>query len=272
MIKAVLLNAWMLLGAAQPIWEEPPVITKSSSTGQRDPDQLFTEANRLFNQARSEDELRRAVENYRALLERGIKNGHIYYNLGCAHLRMLEIGPAILNLRRGLRHIPHYQRAMATLNYARRQVPDEFPREGEKKALQVLFFWHFRTSFEIRLWVALITHAIFWGFLTVRIFFRLPFHRTLLGALLVVSLATGASAAVEKLYHPGQDAVIVLPEVIVRSGNGDGFEPVFANPVHSGVEVQILETRGNWKQLEFPNGVRGWVLGSAVESVNPDGK
>jgi len=232
-----------------------------------DPHQLFTEANRLFNAARSQEELRRAVENYRALLARGIRNGRIYYNLGNAHLRLRELGPAILNLRRALRYLPQDPYAAATLDYARKQVPDEFPPQSGGRVLGALFFWHHQVSLSARLWTALMAHAFFWALLLARAFFRLPFHHTALGALLTVALAAFSSAAVETLSQRGEEGVIVVPQAQVRSGNGEGFDPVFSEPVHSGVEVRILESRGAWKLLEFPNGVRGWLRESAVESV-----
>jgi len=274
-IRPLLPAAWLLLSAAQSVSALPlraadaaAVEEQESSPRRKESLQLFTEANQLFKQARTREELGRAVENYRALLlERGIRNGHLYYNLGCALLEMRQLGPAILNLRRALRFLPGDSDILGVLKHARSQVPDEFPRKGGTTALQVLFFWHHGTSFETRLWVALIANALFWIFLTARLFVRIAFHRTLLGALLVISLAAGGSAAVEALYRPGQEAVIILPEVTVRSGNGERFDPVFENPIHSGVEVLVVETRGNWKKLRFPDDTEGWVLGSSVEAV-----
>jgi hypothetical protein len=236
-----------------------------------DPHQLFTEANRLFNSARSEADLRLAVQDYRALLARGFRNGHLYYDLGNAHLRLREIGPAILNLRRALAYLPGDPLAAATLEYARRQVVDEFPDKSESKVLSALFFWHRTTSLESRVWTALLAHALFWTLVAARAFLALPFHRTALCAALLLAGAAGGSAAFETLGRRGQEAVIVVPQAEVRSGNGTGYALVFSKPIHSGVEARIRETRGNWKLLEFANQVRGWVLSSAVEPVEDGG-
>jgi hypothetical protein len=236
-------------------------------SGDLDLHQLFTEANRLFNAARSPEDLRKAVEDYRSILARGVRNGQIHYNLGSAHLRLREIGPAVLHLRRALLYLPGDPYAQATLEHARKQVLDEFPRKGEGSALQALFFWHHELPYAVRVWAALAANAAFWTLLVLSRLRPLPFGRTLLGALAVLALAGGGSTLVENLAQAGAEAVIVAPEVVARSGNGAGFEPVFAKPVHWGVEVRMLETRGNWCWLEFPGESRGWVPSSAVEAV-----
>jgi hypothetical protein len=227
---------------------------------------LFTEANRLFSSARSKEELQDAAQNYRSILAR-VRNGPIHYNLGCTHLRLRELGPAILNLRRALLYRPGDRRAAITLEKARAGVPDEFPRPSEGKALRTIFFWHYGTSFGARLWGAILAHAAFWTLLAAGSLIRIPYFRSALGGLLAVTIALGTSACVEALSRQGVDAVVIAPEVEVRSGNGTNFDLLLSKPVHSGVEVRVIETRGNWKQVEFPNEVRGWVMGSAVEEV-----
>ncbi len=237
--------------------------------GQTEIDQLFTEANRLFNAARSEADLRQALENYRAILERGVENGRLYFNLGNAHLRLKEYGPAILNLRRALLYVPGDPWSLRMIESARAQATDTFPERSERKVLRTIFFWHHQTPFETRLWAALAAHVLFWLLLTLRLFTHVPFQRTCLVALAVIGLAAGISAGVEGFGSGTAEVVVVLPEVEVRTGPGAGYELFFAKPIHSGVEAIAIETRGNWVNLEFPGGVRGWTTASAVERVVP---
>jgi hypothetical protein len=230
--------------------------------------ELFTEANQLFKSAREEADLRRAVEDYRALLSRGIWNGGLLYNLGCAHLRLGEVGPAIVNLRRALIYMPENARAAEALEFARSQVTDEFPRDEEGPLLKAIFFWHYRTSFEARLWVAILAHFLFWTLLASSSAARFPFRRTTLIALLLLTLSAGGSAAAEGFLRPGREGVIVAPQTEVRAvAAGDG-PSIFKKPVHSGVEVRILESSGSFRRVEFPGGIRGFVIASAVEPID----
>jgi uncharacterized protein YraI len=60
--------------------------------------------------------------------------------------------------------------------------------------------------------------------------------------------------------------VIVAPVVDVTSGPGAQYVTTFS--LHSGAEVNLLETRGSWVRLALPGGeLDGWVPRSAVEAV-----
>jgi len=47
--------------------------------------------------------------------------------------------------------------------------------------------------------------------------------------------------------------------VVVRKGNGDGFEPAFTQPLSQGVEFRVLEERPGWIQIRLPDGKSGWI-------------
>jgi uncharacterized protein YgiM (DUF1202 family) len=53
--------------------------------------------------------------------------------------------------------------------------------------------------------------------------------------------------------------VTVADGVVVRKGNGDGFEPAFAEPLSQGVEFRVLERRPGWVQIRLPDGKSGWI-------------
>lgn len=235
------------------------------------PIEIFTRSNALFESARSEEELRQAAAGYETLLRKGPRNGHLHYNLGNTYLRLGDHGRAILHFRRALRYIPDDPYARAMLDEARRQVREQSPglyrQEPRDDLLNTLFFWHFQTSFRGRLTVLVIASAAFWLLLAVRLRARLPLHRFALATLLVVSIITGTSLALETLAGTGLDAVVTADEVEVRSGKGLEFELALDRPVPSGVEVTVLETRGQWHLIQFPDTSVGWVPEHTVEPV-----
>ena len=63
--------------------------------------------------------------------------------------------------------------------------------------------------------------------------------------------------------------VIVVPETLVRKGDGYLYDPAFPNPVHSGAEFRLLEERGGWVHAQFPNDEKGWIPGADCASVKP---
>lgn len=235
-------------------------------TTAEDPEKIFSHANTLFDKATSDEELREAAASYRKLLGAGIRNAHIYYNLGNTQLRLGEHGLSILYFRQSLIFDPNHPFAPSMLEFARRQV-DEFKASDERQLADTIFFWHSRYSFSGRLWTLIIALIAFWLMLAMRLFTKIHFHRFAMSVALVLALAMGGSVVAEILLSRGEDGVLIARETEVRSSNGENYDLVFETPVRSGVEVRILDTRNLWHQIEFPGGAVGWVPTTAVRSV-----
>jgi uncharacterized protein YgiM (DUF1202 family) len=47
--------------------------------------------------------------------------------------------------------------------------------------------------------------------------------------------------------------------VMVRKGNGDGFDPQFAEPLSQGVEFRVLQQRPGWLLIRLGDGKSGWI-------------
>jgi tetratricopeptide (TPR) repeat protein len=263
--RAPLLAALLMLGAGK-------LLGQSAAGAAPDPsasaDQLFAEANRRFNAPNaSEADLERAASLYRELIDRGHRNAALYYNLANTYLRLGDRGRAVLNFRRALLYDPDHAYSLAMLREARSRVPDRFLGRDEDSILGTLFFWHFRTTAPERVAALAAFAGAFWTLLALRLFRRVPYHRTLIAGALVAAVALGASLAVEALDARGEDAVVVARQVDVRSGNGPQFPTVYEQPVEGGVELRVIETRGAWRQVEFPDGAVGWVEAHAVETI-----
>ena len=85
-----------------------------------------------------------------------------------------------------------------------------------------------------------------------------------------ILLAAGVVALGSYLYLQSNDnaGVIVAAEVDVTSGPGTQYASV--ETLHSGAEVNLSETRGNWVRLTLPDeDLEGWVPASTVEAVTP---
>lgn len=60
-------------------------------------------------------------------------------------------------------------------------------------------------------------------------------------------------------------AVVVAPEVTLRSGPGDEYKDLAL--VHDGLEVVVREYRPGWVLVQMPGGDGGWAPDSAVERI-----
>jgi hypothetical protein len=113
----------------------------------------------------------------------------------------------------------------------------------------------------VRYRIAAAAFVTAWILFGLRLFLRRRTSVTAAGALcLAAALALGISAAVtyrEERLHP--PAVIVAPQIAVYQSDYEDAELLFTEKVHAGTEVRIVEDRGPWIRVEFPNGKDGWI-------------
>lgn len=62
-------------------------------------------------------------------------------------------------------------------------------------------------------------------------------------------------------------AVVVVPEVVLRSGPGEDYKDIVV--VHDGLEGRIRSRRGRYVLLQIPGGTGGWADSSTVELIYP---
>ncbi|MGY8765718.1 MAG: tetratricopeptide repeat protein, partial [Nitrospinaceae bacterium] len=81
-----------------------------------------------------------AAKIFKNLIAEGHVNGYLYFNLGNTHMRLGEIGPAILNYLLAKSLLPRNESIEANLKYAINKTVDRLdpPRTG---FIQELFFW-----------------------------------------------------------------------------------------------------------------------------------
>jgi hypothetical protein len=215
-----------------------------------------------------------AAQAYQQLVDLGVVNSALYYNLGNAHFKQGDYGQAIVNYRRAQQLAPRDPDVEANLALARAQAMGQF--EGvagsgfldqvggtlrgwftlDELALAVLAAW-ILFVFVLLLFVGARTGTVW--------------RRAVRSALVVtgVVLVVGVLSLGSALYveNGRSEGVIVATEVDVTSGPGAQYVTEFT--LHSGAEVDLVEARGNWVRLALPGAeLEGWVPASAIEPVN----
>jgi tetratricopeptide (TPR) repeat protein len=214
----------------------------------------------------------RAAEAYQAIVDSGVRNGRLFYNLANAHLRAGDVGRAVLNYKRAARLIPGDPDLQSNLAAARARAKDAIPVEAERVAARTLLFFHYDLTPRTRAIVFLASFNLFWLLVLLRALARrawAPAWALTLCAL--VALATGASLAADELgLSRAREAVVVAEEVVGRKGpDAVGYEPSFTSPLHAGAELSVLESRVGWLRARLTDGRVTWLPDSAVEFVDP---
>ena len=211
---------------------------------------------------------REAEEMFASLVADGVENGKLYYNLGNANLQLGRIGRAILNYRRAEELIGSDPQLQANLRYARSLCRNQIQRSGEKELLRTLFFWHYDTSCYHRYIVAAGAYVAFWLLLIARTFVRQGGLAYAAVVLLVVWLSAGVSVAVEIRERGSvREGVAVQNDIVVRKGNGEGYDPQFKESLYEGVEFIVIEQRPGWYKIELSDGNSGWIRENQADIV-----
>lgn len=164
--------------------------------------------------------------------------------------------------------IPGDTRLAANLTYGSSLRKNQFEQPALGAVSRSLLFWHYQTPIRWRFVALLGVYALFWMLLMVRTFVRRGAWRFGLAPLALLGLILTASVGASR-WHDGrhQAGVIVADEVIVRKGNGEGYEPRFEQALSPGVEFDLLERRSGWLHIKLPDARDGWIRAADAETV-----
>ncbi len=209
-----------------------------------------------------------AMRYERIIREGGIHNGKLYYNLGNVYFRMKDMGRAILNYRRAEAYMPNDPNLQQNLQYARRMRMDQIQDNSETQVLKTLFFWHYDTSTQTRVFLFSGCFILLWISAGIRVFIKKPFLLWWIITTSILSFSLGVSLGTDEIsLRTKRPGVIISREVIARKGNSVTYEPSFKEPLHAGTEFTLMDDRGEWFQIELADSRTCWVPSTDVELV-----
>lgn len=192
--------------------------------------------------------------------EGGIENGKLYYNLGNIWYQRGDLGRAILNYRRAEQYMPNNINLQQNLAFVRQQRKDAFETTEARRILTTVFFWHYDLPSGIRLKIFGAAFLAFWTAAALRLFWKHPALNGALAVLALVAVPLFVSLTLEaRNYRNHPAGVIVAAETTARKGDGETYQPSFAEPLHAGTEFTVLEDRGAWVQVELPDARTCWL-------------
>ncbi len=220
------------------------------------------------NPPRAAELYRQSAGGFEALVQAGVRNAALEYNLGTAHYRAGELGRAVLHYRRAQRLNPGEARLSANLRYVREQVEPHLAPSGERSLRDRLLGWQGGIARVTRHRAALGAWLVGWAVLAVWLVRKQPTWRNAGLALVAIGALLGASVYAELQDEQQRPpAVVISGSHTLRKDRGDGADPALKQPLGPGVEVRIVQERGGWFEVELLNGINGWLPAHAVERV-----
>ena len=216
-----------------------------------------------------------AAEHYQRLVDQGIRNSELFFNLGNAwhqsgnptkaivnYHRALWLNPAMAKARRNLQHIKQQKLATDTPP-SEVTGPSLYSIDGLKSHLLAGTDW---LGWNTMVAVFAIAAIVFWGLACMKtIKRRFPAIRWAVVPLLLMCVC---GLGLHWTQTENSDLAIVTSDTIeLRSGDGNEFPIESTLKSSAGTGVKIKAERQSWLQIELPNGKSGWAPQKSLARV-----
>ena len=207
------------------------------------------------NDLYSEKRYAQSAQAYESLINKGVRNGYLYYNLANTYIRMGKTGPAVLNYIHARKWIPRDENLEANLKFSIQQTWDKIepPPPG---TLSTFFFWSNDLNLNELIYLAIGLNILFWISLSLWLYFpSLKFVRNALLCFLLLSFfSIGVKLKNESDFKLG---VVLVKSVEVKSGRAEDAVTLFQ--LHEGALVTVTDKYENWLEVRLNDEQKGWV-------------
>lgn len=228
----------------------------------------FVEAQEAFEQAEKlpsteqPEAFRRVAARYRSLVDRGVKSGAVYYNMGNAWMRADEPAQALAAYLTAQRYSPldpHVASNIQTVLGAATQAESATP------VIEHLFFWQdwLGVRQKASISVTLASAALLCGVATLFVRHR-RLRRTALTLAVLAFVAIVSTGYDWYRFEYVRHAIVATDQVMPRKGNSEQYELSFTTPIPFGTDAVVLDERGDWLRLRFGADRDGWLPKSQV--------
>jgi tetratricopeptide (TPR) repeat protein len=234
------------------------------AAAQIDATETFRKANGLYGQG----EYDRAAELYESILESGFRNADVLYNLGNASFKSGNLGEAVLAYERALKLDPGHEDAAANLEFVQSLLADRRAPVGGPFSEFLARVNRRLTGARLALFASAFYFILF-GFLTIRVLrggMSPWFGRAAVVAAVALIVSGGLLLHRLSSERARVEAVVMVPEVAVRTGPGEDFLLEFR--LHEGTTVSVEERRGEWARVALKGtDLEGWMPAGDAEEI-----
>lgn len=228
---------------------------------------LWERANRAYAEGRWED----AAGDYALIVSLGLESAPLYYNLGNACYKSGSVSGAILNYKRALKIDSSYPDARYNLDFVRSLTQDRI----EKVPEFILTTWAKKVCYSLSsdTWAMVFIAGLVLLCVCLLLFFlahSAAGKRTgfILAIILLLADATFLSFSLtqKSAYFVRDEAVVTVPVTSVKAApSSERTNSLFV--LHEGAELRLLDTVGDWCNIEIADGRQGWLESSAIEVI-----
>lgn len=233
----------------------------------------------LANESFKSEDYNQAIEVYEQLVSEGYKSAEIFSNLGTAHLKIGQIGPAVLNLEKAILLDNGNKTARQNLSLAKEQIaspvsiiPDFVVLALWRKFVSTLSVRSWLIFHGIALFVSVLLLASLWSRLQIPFVNRVAEHPIGKGAIVgsfVLSIAL-LWMAIERKDQITQINYGVVMDSSVKLFNGPDERSTVVVTVEEGNRVKHLDEIDEWYKVQLDDKDEAWIKSSNIKWIRID--
>jgi tetratricopeptide (TPR) repeat protein len=226
---------------------------------------MFEKANSLYSAEKYDS----AQVYYTGIIEKGITNSAVFYNLGNCHYRLGQPGLARLYYEKAALLSPADPDIEANIRFIKSVIVDRSEDRAEPDFLTAVFYG-IHTLLALPAQLAVLCALLFLlAACASAMLYKRGLARLWLGygaalcALLILIIGISAGYKVYTLESK-QYAIILTPSLDAKN-QPTGSQTLFT--AHEGTKLQIRKASGDWLLVSLPNGASGWVTAASLGKI-----
>ncbi len=224
----------------------------------------FDHANKFYDEQNYDS----AVVYYQNVINSGINNSAIFYNLGNTYYRLKKPGLARLYYEKAARLNPGDQDITSNISFISTAIVDRVPEPERGFIESILWKFYILFPLKIQLWFVFILLLLISIFSSAALYVKgnsrlwLIYLSTIF---FLISIIFGISSGI-KIYQTEKVVyAIALTSTVEAKNQPDGTQTLFTT--HEGTKFLIRKSEENWSLVSLPNGFSGWVKNNEIGKI-----
>ena len=214
-------------------------------------EQLFSMANLSFADGRYDE----AIEGYTRIINKGVTNPDVYYNLGNAYVKTGDAGRAILNYERSLELAPGNDDVAYNLSLVRKQISAAETSDSGNLLSGIITLN--QSADMMSFFYAMVFLALSLRALSSNDEFKKKLVK-ISSAFALITIFFIGIAAIQIYNQESTNYAIVISEKAPVYEVPMGKAEAIAS-LNTGTKMTVLEEDNNWLKISTTNGLVGWV-------------
>ena len=222
---------------------------------------LFEEANDAYEKGYYQ----KAIRSYESIVNFGIENAIVYYNLGNSYFKNRQLGKAILNYERALRINPNDEDIRYNLMYAKSFINQEETKKPPlNRFIQNLYQIFSLNELTIILSIMYFLLAVFLCLMILKKNSFLFWTNISLGIIFLLNFVWFYSRFYQEEIT--KSVIVIASESNVYNGPGEEYSIGFVVP--EGKKLIILGKKEEWSIIGLKErGLKGWIHKDSIEKI-----